>query len=103
MAQVARRRIMGLEGRFDSDASSADPGDISVNGADAFGQVEKQVEFFAGTQWDEGNVLSVQMYDQASHAKFGFASIGIFLDSSVDSGLQGFEPRGMPLTGDKNC
>ncbi|EHA20578.1 hypothetical protein CBS63078_2490 [Aspergillus niger] len=92
-----------MEGRFDSEASSADPGDITFNGADAFGQIESQVECFAGTEWNEGNVLSVQMYDQANHATFGFASIGIFPDNSVDSGLQGFEPQGMPLTGGQNC
>lgn len=82
-----------IEGRFDSEASSADPGDSSCNGADAFDRIEKQVECFAGTQWDEGNVLPVQMYGQANRATSVFASTGIFPDSSVDSGLQGFEPR----------
>jgi hypothetical protein len=92
-----------MEGRFDSEASSADPGDISFNGADAFDQIEKQVECFAGTEWNEGNVLSVQMYDQANQATFGFASIGIFPDDGADSGLQDFEPQGMPLTGGQGC
>ncbi|KAF4221580.1 hypothetical protein CNMCM5878_008828 [Aspergillus fumigatiaffinis] len=92
-----------MEGLFDSEASRADPGGISFNGADAFGQIERQVECFAGTQWNEGNALSVQMYDQANRATFGYASIGIFPDNSVDSGLQDFGPRGMPLTGGQNC
>ncbi|KAL4801954.1 hypothetical protein BDV18DRAFT_164464 [Aspergillus unguis] len=39
-----------MEGRFDTSASLADDGDISFNGAEAFGQIEKQVECFAGTE-----------------------------------------------------
>lgn len=92
-----------MEGRFDSSASSADPGDISFNGAAAFDKIEHQVECFAGTQWDEGNVLSVQMHDNANRATFGYASIGIFADNSVDSGLEKFGPRGLPLTGGQDC
>jgi hypothetical protein len=92
-----------MEARFDSEASVADPGDISFKGAEAFGKIEKQVKCFAGTEWNEGNVLSVQMYDQANKATFGFASIGIFPDDSVDSGLKDFEPRGLPLTGGQDC
>ncbi|KAE8393876.1 hypothetical protein ETB97_011821 [Aspergillus alliaceus] len=92
-----------MEARFDSEASGADPGDISFKGAEAFGKIEKQVECFAGTEWNEGNVLSVQMYDQANKATFGFASIGIFPDDSVDSGLKDFGPRGLPLTGGQDC
>ncbi|GFF80417.1 hypothetical protein IFM61392_10432 [Aspergillus lentulus] len=92
-----------MEGRFDSEASGADADDNSLNGADVSDQIERQVECFAGTQWSGGNVLSVQMYDQANHATFGYASIGIFPDNSVDSGLQDFGPRGMPLTGGQSC
>lgn len=92
-----------MEGRFDTSASLADSGDISFDGAEAFGQIEKQVECFAGTEWNEGNVLSVQMFDNANHATFGYASIGIFPDNSVDSGLQDFEPQGMPLTDGQDC
>lgn len=56
-----------MEGRLDSGASLADPASIS---------------------FDAGG---------ANRATFGFASVGLFADHRVDSGLQNFEPRGMPL------
>ncbi|KAJ9270731.1 hypothetical protein DTO212C5_3228 [Paecilomyces variotii] len=86
-----------FEGRFDSGASNADPATISFDAAGAFDQIESSVECYTDGSWPDGNVLSVQMYDQANQATFGFASIGIFADNSVDSGLEGFEPSGMPL------
>ncbi|KAJ9292854.1 hypothetical protein DTO271G3_8301 [Paecilomyces variotii] len=86
-----------FEGRFDSEASNADPATISFDAAGAFDQIESSVEYYTGGSWPDGKVLSVQMYDQANQATFGFASIGIFADNSVDSGLEGFEPSGMPL------
>ncbi|KAL4777809.1 hypothetical protein BDW60DRAFT_10387 [Aspergillus nidulans var. acristatus] len=92
-----------MEDRFDTSASLADSGDISFNGAKAFDQIEKQVECFVGTEWNEGNVLSVQIYDDTNHATFQYASIGMFLDDSLGSGLQDFEPQGMPLTGGQDC
>lgn len=87
-----------MEGRFDSDASNADPTTISLDAAGAFDQIESSVECAVGTEWQEGNVLSVQMYDQANEATFGFASIGMFADSSTDSNLEDFSPSGMPLS-----
>lgn len=86
-----------MEGRFDGEASNADPQTISFDAAGGFGQIESSVECGVGANWQEGNVLSVQMYDQANEATFGFASIGMFADDSVDSGLEGFTPSGMPL------
>ncbi|KAH8889243.1 hypothetical protein GQ53DRAFT_870292 [Thozetella sp. PMI_491] len=92
-----------MEGRFDSGASLADPYDVSFDGAAAFDQVDSEVQCGMNGNWPDGSVMSVQMYDQANSATFGFASIGMFPDNSVDSGLQGFEPSGMPLTGGQNC
>lgn len=92
-----------MEGRFDTEASLADPGDISFDGGESFDRIEKQVECFTDTDWKEGNVLSAQMYDKANDATFGYASIGIFPDDSVDSGLQDFEPPEMGLTGGQDC
>ena len=92
-----------MEARFDSEAAAADPGDITFNGAEAFDQIEKQVECFTGDGWNEGNVLSVQMYDQANQATFGYGSVGIFPDNGVDSALEDFTPRDMPLTGGQDC
>lgn len=92
-----------MEARFDQEASNSDPGDISFDGAGGFDQNEKQVECFTGTEWNEGNVLSVQMYDKANEATFGYASVGSFPDNSVDSGLQDFGPQGLPLTGGQDC
>ncbi|ORY70931.1 uncharacterized protein BCR38DRAFT_415495 [Pseudomassariella vexata] len=89
-----------MEGRFDSSASLADPADIEFDGAGAFNQIETAIECGLGDSWPDGNVMSVQMYDQANEATFGFASIGLFADNSVDSGLEDFEPTGLPLT---NC
>ncbi|KAJ4393341.1 hypothetical protein N0V93_002549 [Gnomoniopsis smithogilvyi] len=86
-----------MEGRFDGEASSADPGTIQFDAAGGFAQIESSVDCGVGSDWREGNVLSVQMYDQANQATFGFASIGMFPDNSVDSGLEGFQPSGMPL------
>ncbi|KAL4756794.1 uncharacterized protein BDW70DRAFT_172115 [Aspergillus foveolatus] len=78
---------------------SRDMGETGVHFTISYADRKKQVECFVGTEWNEGNVLSVQMYDDANHAMFGYASIGMFPDDSVDSGLQDFEPQGMPLTG----
>lgn len=92
-----------MEGRFDSGASLADPATISFDGAGGFGQIDDEIQCGMGSDWPDGNVMSVQMYDQANEATFGFASIGMFADNSVDSGLEGFEPQGMPLTGGQDC
>lgn len=95
-----------MEGRFDSSASLADPATIEFDGAGAFDQVESEIECFMndnGDSWPDGNVMSVQMYDQANEATFGFASIGMFADNSVDSGLENFEATGQPLTGGQDC
>lgn len=92
-----------MEARFDSEASRADPGDISFSGADAFSKIESQMECFVGTAWNAGHVLSVQMFDQANKATFGYGSMGLFPDHSVDSALKSFGPRGLPLTGGQNC
>lgn len=86
-----------MEGRFDSEASSADPQAISFDAAGAFDQIESAVECGVGSEWEDGTVLSVQMYDQANQATFGFASIGMFADNGVDSDLEAFTPSGMPL------
>lgn len=82
-----------MEARFDSEAA-ADPGDIAFNGGE---------ECFAKDGRNEGNVLSVQMYDQANQATLGYSSVGIFPDNGVDSALEDFTPRDMPLTGGQDC
>ena len=82
-----------MEARFASEAAAADPGDITFNGAEAFDQIEKQVECFTGDGWNEGNVLSVQMYDQANQATFGYGSVGIFPDNGVFSTGGLYSPR----------
>jgi len=86
-----------MEGRFDGDASNADPATITFDADSGFDQVESALECGMGDSWEDGSVVSVQMYDTANEATFAFGSIGIFADNSVDSGLEDFEPTGLPL------
>ncbi|KAL1624343.1 hypothetical protein SLS56_007882 [Neofusicoccum ribis] len=86
-----------FEGRFDGEASRADPGDISFDAAGAYDQVEDSVKCFVGNEWPAGNVLSAQFYDTQNEGTFGFASLGVFENNDQDSELQDFKPSGMPL------
>lgn len=86
-----------VEGRFDSDASNADSATIQFDAAGGFDQIESTVACIVGDKWLDGNVLSVQMFDQGNQATFGFASVGLFSDDSFDSGLEDFTPSDMPL------
>lgn len=86
-----------FEGRFDAAAPLSDPARPSLDPAAAYDDVLDAVSCFAGGEWRDGHVLSVQMYDNAHHATFGYASLGIFENGDADADLQGFGPTGMPL------
>ena len=92
-----------LEARFSEEASQADPASISFDAAGAFNQIESELECFTGGNWQDGSVLSAQLYDNANQATFGFVDIGIFSDDSVDSSFANFEAGGQPLQGGLNC
>lgn len=81
-----------MEAWFDLEAATADPSNIIFNRAEAFNQIEKQVECFTGDGWNEDNILSVQMYNQVNQAMFGYGSVDIFPDNGVDSALEDFTP-----------
>jgi len=86
-----------LEARFDAGASQADPANPSFDPAGGYQQIENEVACFVAGNWQPGQVLSAQFYDNDAEATFGFASLGIFENNDADSTLQGFLPMGMPL------
>ncbi|KAI1136913.1 hypothetical protein F5Y05DRAFT_90392 [Hypoxylon sp. FL0543] len=86
-----------FEGRFDEGAREADPDNPSFDAAGGYQQIEDSIKCFAQNEWQPGQVLSAQMYDNNAKATFGFASIGIFENNDADSSLQDFAPSGMPL------
>ncbi|KAF4311751.1 hypothetical protein GTA08_BOTSDO12677 [Botryosphaeria dothidea] len=63
----------------------------------AYDDVLDAVSCFAGGEWRDGHVLSVQMYDNTHHATFGYASLGILENGDADADLKAFGPTGMPL------
>ncbi|KAI0378528.1 hypothetical protein F5Y04DRAFT_283756 [Hypomontagnella monticulosa] len=87
-----------FEGRFDEGARESDPNNPSFDAAGGYQQIEDAVKCYAQGQWQAGQVLSAQMYDNDAKATFGFASIGVFENNGADSSLQSFTPRGMPLS-----
>jgi hypothetical protein len=86
-----------LEGRFDYKAHTADPANPSFDAARGYQAVEDAVNCYVGGEWQGGQVLSAQFYDNDAKATFGFASLGIFENNDADSGLQAFTPTGQPL------
>ncbi|KAI1816358.1 hypothetical protein GGS20DRAFT_241238 [Poronia punctata] len=86
-----------FEGRFDESAHEADPDNPQFDAAGGFQQIEDAVKCFAGGDWQAGQVLSAQFYDDNSHSTFGFASVGVFENHDADGPLQDFAPQGMPL------
>lgn len=77
-----------FEGRFDAPPPPPDA---------AYDDVLDAVSCFAGGEWRDGHVLSVQMYDNTHHATFGYASLGILENGDADADLKAFGPTGMPL------
>lgn len=94
-----------VEGRFDSEASLADPGNIQLDAANAFNTIESTLECFLApdANYKDDHVLSMQYLDNANRATFGFGSIGIFPQADLNGKLRDFTPRGLPLTGGQNC
>lgn len=94
-----------VEARFDTQASMADPGNIQLDAANAFGTIESTLECFVGPNGKikDDHVLSMQFLDNANKATFGFGSVGIFPDASLNGKLKDFTPRGLPLEGGMNC
>lgn len=86
-----------FEGRFDESAREADPDNPAFDAAGGYQQIEDAIKCHANGEWQAGQVLSVQMYDNNAHATFGFGSVGVFENNDADPALHDFTPSGMPL------
>lgn len=92
-----------LEGRFDHSATQADPGNPEIDAAEMFGTAEDTLHCLVS---DDGftlnNLIDVQFYDDSNRATFGYASIGVFDDTSPEGDLYDTQPQ-PPVTGAENC
>lgn len=86
-----------VEARFDTEASNADPADLSVDAGQLFDTFEPEVECFIPDNIHDSSILDVQMYDQTNRATFGFASIGIYNSEEDAASIESMTPQGMPL------
>lgn len=86
-----------VEARFDTEASQADPADISADAGQLFSTFEPETECFIHEDFLDTSILDVQMYDQTNHATFGFGSIGIYNSEGDADSIETMTPTGMPL------
>lgn len=72
-----------VEARFDTQASQADPANLTADAGDIFNTFEPEISCILG---DEGvhdaSILDIQMYDKTNEATFGFGTIFLFSSSS---------------------
>ena len=81
---------------------TVDPSNPVFNAAAGYPDIDQWISCMSGLQtniatWKDESVMSVQLYDTAAEATFGFASLAIFPDDSADPALDAFQPSGMPL------
>ena len=61
-----------LEGRFDAEASRADPGQPTVDAAEMFGAAEDTLHcVFDSNPWDTNSLIDMQFYDDTNQATAG--------------------------------
>lgn len=61
-----------LEGRFDAEAATADPGNPTVDAAEMFGAAEDTLHcVFDGNPWDTNSLIDMQFYDDDNRATAG--------------------------------